>query len=135
MKSYFGFSSHTNRTLSEEELQRNALLSDLEQTEAETAKEKRQSLLDRAMTRYAWLMEISYLYDDRIFLRSSNENESGNKARIKQVNLEDIPKELTAEERKMLEEVAKRPVVFDEDCPELTEDELKQFRSVLHFGR
>ena len=32
MKSYFGFSSHTNRTLSEEELQRNALLSDLEQT-------------------------------------------------------------------------------------------------------
>lgn len=68
-------------------------------------------------------------------LTSSNENESGNKARIKQVNLEDIPKELTAEERKMLEEVAKRPVVFDEDCPELTEDELKQFRSVLHFGR
>lgn len=63
------------------------------------------------------------------------ENESSNKARIKQVNLEDIPKELTAEERKMLEEVAKRPVVFDEDCPELTEDELKQFRSVLHFGR
>lgn len=47
------------------------------------------------MTRYAWLMEISYLYDDKIFLRSSNENESGNKARIKQVNLEDIPKELT----------------------------------------
>ena len=67
--------------------------------------------------------------------RSSNENESGNKARIKRVNLEDLPKELTAEERKMLEEVAKRPVVFDEDCPELTEDELKQFRSVLHFGR
>ena len=32
MKSYFGLSSHTNRTLSEEELQRNALLSDLEQT-------------------------------------------------------------------------------------------------------
>lgn len=65
----------------------------------------------------------------------SNENESGSKARIKRVNLEDLPKELTAEERKMLEEVAKRPVVFDEDCPELTEDELKQFRSVLHFGR
>lgn len=112
------------------------VLSDLKQTEAETAKEKRQSLLDRAMTRYAWLMEISYLYDDRIFLRSSNENESGNKARIKQVNLEDIPKELTAEEQKMLEEVAKRPVVFEEDCPELTEDELKQFRRVSHpFGK
>ena len=49
------------------------ILSDPEQTSEETAKEKRQSLLDRAMTRYAWLMEISYLYDDRIFLRSSNE--------------------------------------------------------------
>lgn len=66
----------------------------------------------------------------------SNENENGSKARIKRVNLEYLPKELTAEERKMLEEVAKRPVVFDEDCPELTEDELKQFRSVSHpFGK
>ena len=44
------------------------ILSDPEQTAEETDKEKRQSLLDRAMTRYAWLMEISYLYDDRIFL-------------------------------------------------------------------
>ena len=32
MKMYFGFSSHTNRTLSEKEIERNALLSDLEQT-------------------------------------------------------------------------------------------------------
>ena len=112
------------------------ILSDPEQTAEETAKEKRQSLLDRAMTRYAWLTEICYLYDDKIFLRSSNENENGSKARIKRVNLEYLPKELTAEERKMLEEVAKRPVVFDEDCPELTEDELKQFRSVSHpFGK
>lgn len=62
-------------------------------------------------------------------------DESGSNARIKRVNLEDLPKELMAEERKMLEEVAKRPVVFDEDCPELTEDKLKQFRSVLHLGR
>ena len=68
-------------------------------------------------------------------LASSNENESGSKARIKRVNLEDLPKKLTAEERKMLEEVAKRPVVFDEDCPELTEDKLKQFLSVLHLGK
>ena len=36
-------------------------------------------------------------------LASSNENESGSKARIKRVNLEDLPKKLTAEERKMLE--------------------------------
>lgn len=104
------------------------VLSDLEQTEAETAKEKRQSLLDRAMTRYAWLMEISYL--------SSSENESGSEGSIKRVNLENLPKKLTTEEQKMLEEVAKRPVVFEEDCPELTEDELKQFRRVSHpFGK
>lgn len=32
MKTYFGFSSHTNRTLSEKEIEKNALLSDLEQT-------------------------------------------------------------------------------------------------------
>ena len=29
MKMYFGFSSHTNRTLSEKEIERNALLSDI----------------------------------------------------------------------------------------------------------
>lgn len=44
------------------------ILSDPEQTAEETAKEKRQSLLDRAMTRYDWLTEICYLYDDKIFL-------------------------------------------------------------------
>lgn len=32
MKMYFGFSSRTNRALSEKEIERNALLSDLEQT-------------------------------------------------------------------------------------------------------
>lgn len=32
MKMYFGHSSHTNRTLSEKEIERNALLSDLEKT-------------------------------------------------------------------------------------------------------
>ena len=32
MKMYFGHSSHTNRTLSEKEIERNALLSDLEET-------------------------------------------------------------------------------------------------------
>ena len=47
-------------------------------------------------------------------------DESGSNARIKRGNLEELPKELTAEEQKMLEDVAKRPVVFDEDCPELT---------------
>ena len=88
------------------------------------------------MTRYAWLVEISYLYDDKIFLRSSSENESDSKGNIKRVNLENLPKKLTTEEQKMLEEVAKRPVVFEEDCPWLTEDELKQFCNVSHpFGK
>lgn len=32
MKTYFSLSSHTNRTVSEQELERNALLSDLEKT-------------------------------------------------------------------------------------------------------
>ena len=67
---------------------------------------------------------------------SSSENESGSEGSIKRVNLENLPKKLTTEEQKMLEEVAKRPVVFEEDCPELTEDELKQFRRVSHpFGK
>lgn len=46
------------------------------------------------------------------------------------MNLEDLPKELTEEEKKMLEEVERRPITFDEDCPELTEEQLKRFRRV-----
>lgn len=46
------------------------------------------------------------------------------------MKLEDLPKELTAQQRKMLDEVEKAPITFDEDCPELTDDQLKQFRRV-----
>ena len=35
----------------------------------------------------------------------------------------DVSKPLTPEQIKMLEEMDKRPIVFDEDCPELTEEQ------------
>ena len=38
--------------------------------------------------------------------------------------------ELTPEELAMLEEAEKRPIVYDEDCPKLTPEQLAQFRPV-----
>lgn len=38
----------------------------------------------------------------------------------------DTSKPLTPEQIKMLEEVEKRPIVFDEDCPELTDEQLSK---------
>ena len=35
---------------------------------------------------------------------------------------------LTEEEREELLALKNRPIVFDEDCPELTDEELKQFK-------
>ena len=43
------------------------------------------------------------------------------------MNLKDLPEELTEEEKKMLERAEKASITFDEDCPELTEEQLKQF--------
>ena len=37
---------------------------------------------------------------------------------------------LTPEQIAEVREAAKRPIVFDEDCPEMTEEQLKQFRRV-----
>ena len=37
---------------------------------------------------------------------------------------------LTEEEREELRALKNRPIVFDEDCPKLTEEQLKQFRRV-----
>ena len=37
---------------------------------------------------------------------------------------------LSEKQKKMLAEAAKRPVVFDEDSPELTDEQLKEFRHV-----
>ncbi|MCD7716369.1 MAG: BrnA antitoxin family protein [Lachnospiraceae bacterium] len=43
--------------------------------------------------------------------------------------------ELTEEQEKMLLEAAKRPIEFDEDCPELTDEELAQFYRVSEKRR
>lgn len=40
------------------------------------------------------------------------------------------PLPLTEEQIKMLEALKDRPIVFDEDCPEQTPEELKQFKRV-----
>ena len=37
---------------------------------------------------------------------------------------------LTVEQIKRLDALKDRPIVFDEDCPEMTEEQLKQFRRV-----
>ena len=42
----------------------------------------------------------------------------------------DINKPLTEEEIKMLENAEKMPIVYDEDSPELTDEQFKQFRRV-----
>ena len=37
---------------------------------------------------------------------------------------------LTEEEKEELRALKNRPIVFDEDCPELTDEQLKQFKRV-----
>lgn len=37
---------------------------------------------------------------------------------------------LSPEQIAEIEEAAKYPIVFDEDCPEMTEEQLRQFRRV-----
>lgn len=37
---------------------------------------------------------------------------------------------LSDEEREELQALKDRPIVFDEDCPELTDEQLKEFRRV-----
>ncbi len=38
--------------------------------------------------------------------------------------------QLTPEQIKRLDALKDRPIVFDEDCPEMTEEQLRQFRRV-----
>jgi uncharacterized protein (DUF4415 family) len=47
----------------------------------------------------------------------------------------DPHKKLTQGEIEMLEALKKRPIDFDEDSPELTEDQLKQFRKVSEIHK
>ncbi|MCM1330068.1 MAG: BrnA antitoxin family protein [Ruminococcus sp.] len=42
----------------------------------------------------------------------------------------DFSKGLTEEQLKELEEAEKSPIVYDEDCPELTDEQLRQFRRI-----
>ena len=37
---------------------------------------------------------------------------------------------LTEEEKEEIRALKNRPIVYDEDCPKLTEEELKQFKRV-----
>lgn len=47
----------------------------------------------------------------------------------------DINKPLTEEEIKMLENAEKMPIVYDEDSPELTDEQFKQFRRVSEMRK
>ncbi|MDE6425721.1 MAG: BrnA antitoxin family protein [Ruminococcus sp.] len=47
----------------------------------------------------------------------------------------DFNKPLTDEQKKMLEELKTRPVTPDNDCPELTAEQLKQFARVSEKNR
>ena len=42
---------------------------------------------------------------------------------------------LTPEQIAEIEEAAKYPIVFDEDCPEMTEEQLRQFKRVNPLPR
>ena len=41
---------------------------------------------------------------------------------------------LTPEQIKRLDALKDRPIVFDEDCPPMTEEQLRQFRRVHPLG-
>ena len=45
-------------------------------------------------------------------------------------NIKTINEKLTDEEIKQLEEAKKKPIVFDEDCPETTPERAIKFRRV-----
>lgn len=45
-------------------------------------------------------------------------------------HVSDFSEPLTEEQKKMLEALKDRPIEFDEDNPELTEEQLKQFKRV-----
>ena len=46
------------------------------------------------------------------------------------VTLKELDPELTAEEKRELEVAENRMPVFDGDCPEMTVEQLKQFRPI-----
>ena len=44
-------------------------------------------------------------------------------------------KPLTKEENKRIRELAKKPIVYDEDCPPLTDEQIKEIRKQLKQKR
>ena len=46
----------------------------------------------------------------------------------------DVSKPLTKEQLNELEEAIKRPIVYDEDCPKLTEEQLRSFHRVNDYN-
>lgn len=49
--------------------------------------------------------------------------------KIVRVSLDELGP-LSEDEKKMLKQASRSPIVYDEDCPELTDEQLKQFRRV-----
>jgi len=49
------------------------------------------------------------------------------------VTLKELDPELTAEEKRELEAAGNRRSVFDEECPEMTVEQLKQFRPMRNL--
>lgn len=47
----------------------------------------------------------------------------------------DLDQPLTAEQKKMLEALKTRPILLDEDCPELTTEQLSQLARVSELRR
>ena len=47
------------------------------------------------------------------------------------VTLKELDPELTAEEKRELEVAENRMPVFDKDCPEMTVEQLRQFRPIV----
>lgn len=54
---------------------------------------------------------------------------------IKQIKYSELSEELTPEEIAELEALENRPIVYDEDCPEMTEEMLKQFQRVENMSQ
>ena len=51
------------------------------------------------------------------------------------VHIVNLDKPLTKKQIKMLEKMENRPIVYDEDCPELTEEQLKLFKEAADLKR
>ena len=50
--------------------------------------------------------------------------------KIIRMSMDELNHPLTNEQIEMLKKAANSPIVYDEDCPEFTDEELKQFRRV-----